>query len=68
MKVKDLIKVLKKFDQDLEVVLSIDAEGNAFNPLTGIAECMVEINRRTLGSFRRSVAKEQAALVLWPED
>jgi hypothetical protein len=68
MKVKVLIKELQKCDPDLDVVVSIDAEGNAFKPLVLVQECMVEISRRKLHSYRIHVAKEQAALVLWPED
>lgn len=30
MKVKDLIKILQKENQDLEVILSSDEEGNSF--------------------------------------
>lgn len=34
MKVKELIKYLKELDQELEVYLSIDDEGNGFYPLS----------------------------------
>ena len=36
MKVSKLIKLLKKLDPDLEVVLSSDGEGNGFNGLTAV--------------------------------
>lgn len=36
MKVKKLIQKLQKLDQDLEVVLSSDPEGNSFDTLTDV--------------------------------
>lgn len=35
MKVKALIKELQKFDQNAEVILQKDAEGNGYSPLRG---------------------------------
>jgi hypothetical protein len=32
MKVKELIKLLKKLNQDYEVILSKDSEGNSYSP------------------------------------
>jgi hypothetical protein len=37
MKVSQLIKHLKNFDGDLEVVMSKDREGNHYSPLDGIS-------------------------------
>ena len=34
MKVKELIKLLKKEDQNREVVMSKDSEGNSYSPLS----------------------------------
>jgi hypothetical protein len=36
MKVKELIKELEQYDQELEVILSSDEEGNGYSPLSGI--------------------------------
>jgi len=36
MKVKDLVKNLKGLDQELELVYSVDDEGNAFNKIYNI--------------------------------
>lgn len=38
MKVKDLIKELKKLNQDAIVVLQKDGEGNSYSPLSGVEE------------------------------
>lgn len=38
MKIKQLIKKLQKFNPELEVVVSSDAEGNNFNYLDGVYE------------------------------
>lgn len=35
MKVCDLIEELKQLDPDMEVVMSSDAEGNSYSPLSG---------------------------------
>lgn len=34
MKVKDLIDILKSVDQDCEVIMSSDSEGNNYSPLS----------------------------------
>jgi len=70
MKVKDLIKELAKYDQNLDVVLSSDAEGNAFYRLRNVADCLVELfsPRNPRERWFPRVAKEQPALVLWPDD
>ena len=38
MKVRDLTERLKKMDQDLEVIVQKDAEGNCFSPLVDLNE------------------------------
>ena len=63
MKVHELIKKLSECDQNLDVVLSKDAEGNGFKPLFSIEECMVTLYRDAR-SF--SFTSDQAAVVLWP--
>lgn len=35
MKVKDLIKELKTYNQEAEIILQKDAEGNGYSPLAG---------------------------------
>lgn len=35
MKVKELIMILSEFDQNAEVILQKDAEGNGYSPLAG---------------------------------
>ena len=37
MKVSELIELLKKYDQDSEVIMSCDEEGNGFSPLSDIS-------------------------------
>lgn len=36
MKVRELIEVLKNADQDAEVILQKDAEGNGYSPVAGV--------------------------------
>jgi hypothetical protein len=36
MKVKQLIKLLKDLDPDLQVILQRDLEGNGYSPLSGV--------------------------------
>jgi len=38
MKVKKLIKILEKLNQDAEIMLSIDEEGNDFKPIIDVTE------------------------------
>jgi len=38
MKVKELIKQLKKLDQNFEVILSKDGEGNNYSPAADLVE------------------------------
>ena len=38
MKVKDLIALLKEYDEDAEVVMQADAEGNGYRSLRGADE------------------------------
>ncbi len=36
MKVRDLVKALKEFDLDAEIIMQKDAEGNGYSPLCGV--------------------------------
>ena len=38
MKIKELVAILSKLPQDTEIILSKDAEGNHFSPLSGFGE------------------------------
>jgi len=42
IKVKDLINILKDLDQDALIIISQDAEGNAFSPLYSVEELCYE--------------------------
>jgi len=43
MKVKKLIKKLEKMDQNAEVIMSMDSEGNCYNYLADIVEDMAYV-------------------------
>lgn len=54
MKVKELIKKLKLEDEDAEVILSADKEGNYYSPLEGIlgfGKCYYIPNNTWSGEF-----------------
>ena len=72
MKVKELIKDLKKLNQDALVVLSCDGEGNAYNFLSNIQEGWYgdgQFYSDLEEAKECGLAKKEAALVvaLWPE-
>ena len=56
MKVKDAIEQLKKYDEDAELFISIDEEGNQFKPL------------KKVGAWRWEGGDlvKHDAIVLWP--
>ena len=58
MKVKDLLKVLMEYNQEEEIYLSKDAEGNDFKPLAEVKSWIWEGNDLVCHD----------AIVLWPED
>lgn len=67
MKVKDLIKSLKKLDQELPVVLSKDPEGNDFRYLEGAYDG-VFTGRELLEVYNPEDAPKGAkpCVILWP--
>lgn len=67
MKVKDLIKELKKMDQDAKVILSKDAEGNDFKPLSDDFSTGKWTESRNFGGLLEESGKPNA-VILWPED
>lgn len=44
MKVKELIEILKNVDEDLDVIIQEDGEGNYYSPLDGYFEGEYVIN------------------------
>ena len=42
MKVKELIELLQKLDQEALVIMSKDAEGNSFSPLDEVETCLYQ--------------------------
>ena len=81
MKVKDLIKLLQKEDQDRIVIMSKDGEGNNYSPLDEISTCSyraettwwgeVGLEELTDESIEQGYAEEdvvdgEKALCLWP--
>jgi hypothetical protein len=42
MKVKDLIELLEKEDQNVDVIMASDSEGNGFNPLSCVETSLCE--------------------------
>lgn len=49
MTVRELISWLKVFDQDLDVVLASDSEGNSFSPLDKLShQPMTTLSKREL--------------------
>jgi hypothetical protein len=38
MKIRELIEMLQEFDQELEVIMSNDEEGNGYSPLSDVTE------------------------------
>lgn len=46
MKVKELIEKLKLEDEDAEVILSADEEGNYYSPLEGTLGFGIKLGRR----------------------
>jgi hypothetical protein len=72
MKVKELIKDLKKLNQDALVVLSCDGEGNAYNNLSALQEGWYgdgQFYSNLEEAKDCSLEKKKVALVvaLWPE-
>ncbi len=81
MKVKDLIEILEKVDQNRIVILSKDSEGNTFSPLDFIQSnanyaeedsCFGEVGFEELTEelkefyTEEDVIEGKPALILWP--
>lgn len=71
MKVKDLIKKLQKLDQNSEVVMSRDSEGNGFSPLEDVEAGVYVPVKTWCGEFcsgpkERRVHINPGAVCLWP--
>lgn len=41
MKVADLVEMLLQLDQDLDVIIQKDSEGNGYEPVRGVEETMI---------------------------
>lgn len=78
MTVKQLIKELKKFDENRVVVLSRDQEGNGFEELYGVFTGAYNKKNRNFGLeeltpelkeqgySKEDIVKGKPAVVLWP--
>lgn len=47
MKVKELVAELQKIDQELEVILQKDSEGNGYSPLAGMDDSCFYVAENT---------------------
>ena len=67
MKVGELIRQLSDLDPDLEVVMSRDAEGNGFSPLSGFEVGHYDADCTYSGEWSESseVAPENS-VAFWP--
>ncbi len=73
MKIKELIKILKeKENQDMEVIMSKDGEGNAFSPLAELGDGLYSPDSTYSGQVYNLDEREEAGkeakkvIVLWP--
>ena len=72
MKVRDLVKHLKKFPQDVDVILSHDAEGNRFRALHELGIANATPTGGLFGEDDFDVHEANApdkpinAVILWP--
>lgn len=71
MKVSELIALLKDFDQDQLVVISSDAEGNNFSPLSEAGNDYQYVADSTWSGYllddgADEELKAEKAVVLWP--
>lgn len=67
MTVSQLIEQLQKLQQDLQVVISKDGEGNSYSPLSNITVCKYEATTPWYGEvidFQESQINN--AIVLYP--
>lgn len=66
MKIKDLIKELSEVNPELEVVMSKDAEGNSFSPLSDIGICKYTAETTWYGEVDNCKKGKENAVCLWP--
>ena len=78
MKVKELIKILQEQDPNRICVLSCDAEGNYFSPLSDVSTYLYDKNEHSIGleELTKELREEgyseedlgegKPALVFWP--
>ena len=68
MKIKDLIKKLQEYDQDLMVVMSKDAEGNEFSPLSDVTTELYEADSKWSGKIlsNKNESYKPNCITLWP--
>lgn len=82
MKVKELIKFLKSVDQNLNVVLQCDSEGNGYSPAAGAEFAIYDENNGAVYSLKYSAedccleddewekmkkSKKAQCVVIWPD-
>lgn len=65
MKVKELIEILKPLDPEAEVILSKDAEGNNYSPLSDYSSGKYIPDSTWSGEFESRRGKYNA-ICLWP--
>ncbi len=75
MKVKELIELLKKEDQEREVIMSKDGEGNNFSPFADISRQTYEADSTWSGEIgvdeltdddEDEFIYDEKVIVLWP--
>ncbi len=65
MKIRELIQLLQELPDDLDVVMSKDAEGNNFSPFTGLCPGKYIADNTWSGEFTAELDEENA-VCLWP--
>ena len=77
---KELLKRLEKFDDDMEILISRDEEGNGYNHLETVQHCGYEVawgeievgllkltpELKEQGYAEEDVRADKECLVLWP--
>lgn len=67
MKVSELIKLLVKCDQDAEIVLAVDEEGNDFSKIGEVVTTVIHIDRWvTIGNDAIDLGGKKG-YVIWPK-
>lgn len=65
MTVKQLVKYLKGFPQNLEIIVARDSEGNSFSPVAEIGENTYIPENQYRGDISGST-EDPNCLVFWP--